>query len=419
MKLTIRSIALIPANPAKDIYEWDDELSGFGVRVKPSGVKSFLIQYRNVNGVSRRLSLGKVGALTPDEARRFAREKFAEVAKGADPAAERAEARQALNITELAEMYLGPDGRAARPKKKDSSWTQDTSCIRRHILPLLGNKIARSLRKEDVERFQADVSSGKTAMDEKTGFRGRAIVKGGKGVAARSLGTLSAMLEYGVTRGVLPTNPAKGVALYKGEKKERPLISSEVTSLALGISILEDLHMLPATMGAAIRLLLLTGCRKNEVTALKWDYVNLERGVIALPDSKTGAKVIPLPAAAARLIAEQPRTSPWVFPSNRGEGPIVGLQKSWEMIREWCGLEGVRIHDLRHSFATFAVSDGASLYLVGKALGHAQSRTTERYAHVAADPVKAVVDKTSGRLEALMGGPAGNAEVVALRKPGT
>ena len=399
----------------RDYFLWDDDLPGFGLRVFASGRKSWLIQYR-VGRAVRRFTLGPHGAFTPEEARTRAAKMLQSIRDGADPQAEKQQRLKAETVAELAELYLGPDGRAARPMKKESSWTQDESCLHRHILPLLGKKIARTLTKEEIERFQADVAAGKTARDEKTGFRGRAIVKGGKGVAARSLGTLSAMLEYGVTRKVLPINPAKGVTLYKGEKKERPLAPSEVSTLAYGLAILEELGMVSSTMGAAIKLLLLTGARKNEITSLKWDYVNLERGCLALPDSKTGAKAIPLPAAAARIIAELPRTSEWVLPSSRSDGPIIGLQKAWEAVREWCGIDGVRIHDLRHSFATFAVSDGASLYLVGKALGHAQSRTTERYAHAGADPVKAVADRTAGKLAALMDGSIGGADVVPLRK---
>lgn len=415
MKLTIRSIAAVIPDPAKDIYAWDDDLTGFGLRIKPSGAKSFILQYRNANGVSRRISLGKAGVLTPDEARKLARDKLAEVAHGADPAQEKADARQALNVAELADLYLGPEGRAARPQKKESSWAQDASCIRRHVLPLLGRKIARNLTKEDVERLQADIAVGKTATDEKTGFRGRAIVRGGKGVAARTIAALSSMFEFGITRKVVQANPAKGVKLYKGEKKERPLVQSEVSTLARGLAILEDLGMVSRTMGHAIKLLLLTGARKNEIAALRWEWVDFERSCLRLPDSKTGAKVVPLAAAALKLLDALPHQSEWVFPSNRSDGPIVGLQKAWEMLRVWCGVEDVRIHDLRHSFATFAVSDGGSLYLVGKVLGHKQSRTTERYAHVADDPLKALADRTAGRLADLLDTEKPAGVVVPLR----
>jgi len=277
----------------------------------------------------------------------------------------------------------------------------------------LGKKPARSLTKADVERLQQDIGAGKTAMDEKGGPWTRIIVKGGKGTAARTIAAFSSMLEFAVARELLEANPAQGVKLFKGEKKERPLAPVEIAALAHGLAILEELGMVSPTMAAAIKLLLLTGARKGEITGLRWEWVDLERGRLNLPDSKTGAKVIPLPAVAARIIAELSHRSDWVLPSSRGNGPIVGLQKAWDMVRIWCGFEDARMHDLRHSFATYAVSDGASLFLVGKALGHKQSTTTERYAHVADDPVKAVADRTANHLAALMtGGPA--AEVVPL-----
>lgn len=418
-KLTKRIIDTATASPdGREVFLWDAEVKGFGLRVKPSGAKSFVLKYR-VAQATKRHTICKVGSpYTVDEARKIAADLLRDIRHGADPAAEKKDRLKAETVAELAELYLGPDGRAARPQKKESSWTQDASCIRRHILPLLGRKVARNLTAEDIERFQADVAAGKTAMDVKTKVRGRAIVTGGKGVAARTVSTLSAMLAYGVSRKILSDNPARGVALYKGEKKERPLGPSEVAALAYGLAILDGLGMVSPSMAAAIKLLLLTGARKGEITSLRWEYVDLEGGRLNLPDSKTGAKVIPLPAAAARIISELPRRSEWVLPSSRGAGPIIGLQKAWEMTREWCGIDAARIHDLRHSFASYAVSDGASLYLVGKALGHKQSRTTERYAHVADDPVKAVMDRTADHFAGLMEGGKSDlsAEVIDMPK---
>jgi integrase len=417
-KLTKRIIDAATADPdGREVFLWDADVKGFGVRVKATGAKSFVLKYR-IGPATKRHTLGKVGSpYTVDEARKIAADLLRDIRHGADPTAEKKDRLKAETVAELAELYLGPDGRAARPKKKDSSWKRDESCIRSHVIPLLGRKVARDLSSADIERLQADVAAGKTRMDEKAGFRSRIIVRGGKGTAARTLAVVSAMLEFGVSRKLLTENPARGVAMFKGEKKERPLAQSEVSALARGLAILESLGMVSRSMAAAIKLLLLTGARKGEITNLRWDYVDLERGRLELPDSKTGAKVIPLPAAAARILSELPRRSEWVLPSERSEGPIVGLQKAWEMTREWCGLDGARLHDLRHSFATFAVSDGASLYLVGKALGHKQSRTTERYAHVADDPVKAVSDRTASRLAALMEGDGKpSAEVVDLPK---
>ena len=401
-KLTKRLVDATAPSP-QEVFLWDSEVKGFGLRVKPSGSKAFVLKYR-VGPRTKRLTIGKIGSpYTVEEARRAAADLLRAVRDGRDPGEEKRERLAAETVADLAGLYLGPDGRAARPRKKSSSWLRDEAAIHHHIVPLLGRKLINDLTPSDVQRFQADVAAGKTRADRKAGPRARIIVRGGKGTAARTLATLSTMLEYGVSRGLLPANPTRGVSLYKGEAKERPLSQAEVAAVARGLAILEDLGMVSRAMAAAIKLLLLTGARKSEITRLRWEHVDLERGRLVLPDSKTGAKVVPLPAAAARIIAGLPRRSDWVLPSERTNGPIIGLQKAWEMTRQWCGIEDVRLHDLRHSFATFAVSDGASLYLVGKALGHKQGRTTERYAHVADDPVKAVSNRTANHIAALMG----------------
>ncbi len=172
---------------------------------------------------------------------------------------------------------------------------------------------------------------------------------------------------------------------------------------------------LPATAAAAIRLLLLTGCRKSEILSLRWEFVDFDRGCLSLPDSKTGARTIPLAAPALEIFAGLPRTSEWVLPTAKGDGHYVGLGKAWERVRSRAGLDGVRTHDLRHSFASFAVADGATLYLVGKVLGHRQARTTEVYAHLHDDPVRAVADRTAARIAAAMNvGNKKDAEVVKL-----
>ena len=141
-------------------------------------------------------------------------------------------------------------------------------------------------------------------------------------------------------------------------------------------------------------MLLLTGCRKSEILSLRWEWVDIERGYLRLPDSKTGAKIVPLAPAAVKLLAELPRTGAYVLSAATGSGYYTGLQKHWERVRERAGLAGVRIHDMRHSFASFAVADGNSLFLIGKVLGHKQARTTEGYVHLADDPIRAVADRT-------------------------
>ena len=181
-------------------------------------------------------------------------------------------------------------------------------------------------------------------------------------------------------RKLISANPAKGIRLFKGETKERFLSESEVATLADALATMEGERALSATAAAGVRLLLLTGCRKSEILTLQWDWVDFERGCLRLPDSKTGAKVVPLAAAAMEVLSRLPRTSTFVLPSARGGGHYSGLQKDWERIRGRAKLGGLRIHDLRHSFASFAVTDGHTLFMVGKVLGHKQARTTEGYA---------------------------------------
>jgi len=415
-KITKRTVDAAKPD-GRDYFIWDEDMPGFGLRVFASGKKSYLIQYR-IGRTTRRFTIGLHGKYTPEEARTRAGKLLQSVADGIDPAGQRKDDRAALTIAELADLYLGPDGRAAKPTKKESSWVTDGRVIHRHVIPLLGKKVAKSVTSNDIERFQAGVTNGETAMEEKTGFRGRAIVKGGKSVARLATVVLGAMLQFGIKRGVLSANPAKGVELNVNDKRERFLSEREVAAIAEGMLILEGLGMLHRTIASAIRLLMVTGCRKNEIAGLKWAWVDFERGCLRLPDSKTGAKVVPLAAAALKMLADLPRKSEWVLPATTGDGHIVGLQRAWETIREWCGLEEVRIHDLRHSFASFAAADGASLYLIGKVLGHTQTRTTEKYAHLNDDPLRAVADRAASRIATAMGireGDKPSAEVVPLR----
>jgi integrase len=279
-----------------------------------------------------------------------------------------------------------------------------------------------ALTQTDIARFQVDVAAGKTAADVRTGKRGRAIVKGGRGTAARTLAVFAAMLQFAVARKLLPSNPAKGVPLLKLAPKERFLSEAEVGRLADTLATMQGEGRLSTMAAAAIRLLLLSGCRKSEILSLRWEWVDFERGCLRLPDSKTGAKIVPLASAALELLADLPHATDgaFVLPAAKGNGNYTGLQKDWERVRERARLPGLRIHDMRHSFASFAVADGHSLFLIGKVLGHKQARTTEGYAHLAADPLRAVADKTAARIAAAMKAPndksaSQNAHVVSLR----
>jgi len=224
------------------------------------------------------------------------------------------------------------------------------------------------------------------------------------------------------------TNPVRGVILFKPQKRERFLSGGELQRLGEVMDAAEtqwNMWQSRLTPGpragenpialAAIRLLVLTGARKSEILALRWTWIDFDRCQVRLPDSKTGAKTIPLGGPAVKVLESLPRIqgNPYVFPGDKAGSHLVGLPRIWSRIKRAAGLSDVRLHDLRHSFASFAVAAGDSLYLVGRVLGHKQTRTTERYSHVHDDPLRAVADRTSQRIEAAMRGQS--AEVVALR----
>jgi integrase len=213
------------------------------------------------------------------------------------------------------------------------------------------------------------------------------------------------------------SNPCRYVEKFRERKRERFLSAEELARLADALEQAEGNEPLSAV--AAIRLLILTGCRLSEILSLRWEWVDSERGCLILPDSKTGAKTVPLGAPALRVLTELSwqEDSPYVLPAERGTGHFIGIQKPWQRIRGAARLNDVRLHDLRHSFASVAVSGGDSLYLVGKVLGHRQSRTTERYAHLKDDPLRAVADRTSGRIAAMMEGKRAG-KVVGLATSG-
>jgi integrase len=215
-----------------------------------------------------------------------------------------------------------------------------------------------------------------------------------------------------VNRKLIPEKPAKGVPLLKGKKKERFLSAAEILRWAETISTMERDGKLSQNAAMGLRLLLLTGCRKTEIMSLEWPYVDFERRHLRLPDSKTGAKVVPLGAAALEILRDLPRlSSVWVFPASRRskKGHYDGLQDAWERVRDQANLPGLRLHDLRHSFASIGITDpDTGLFTLSKVLGHREIRSTMRYLHLAEDPLIAAADRTSAWITAAMQGDAGN-----------
>jgi len=407
----------------RDTLYRDTALKGFALRLKPpsaehpAGARTWVVQYRNKAGRTRKLKLGKVGVLTPEEARQAAQEALREATKGADPSADRHAQRDDPTVGELVERYLS-EGPADKPTKKASSWAIDASNLRRHAVPLLGKIALSALTTKDVQRFQSDVTQGKTkATGKGERKRGRVRVRGGSGTAWRATVVLAGMLAWAVERGWRRDNPAKGVRLNKLTRRERFLSGAELAKLGGALTKLEAQRVNPSSL-AIVRLLILTGARRNEIASLKWEHVDFERKALRLADSKTGQKVVPLGAPALDVLAKLPRVegSPWVFPAARGEGYHLGVPVVWRKLVEAAGLKDVRMHDLRHGFASVAVADGGSLYLVGKVLGHSQAATTQRYAHLQLDPVRAVADRTARKLAGALQGRGGKAKVVPLHR---
>lgn len=424
-KLTKRTVDNF--KPGADAFLWDSEVRGFGVRAKPSGEKSFVLKYR-IGSRSRRYTICKVGSpYTVPEARAKAADLLRDVKDGNDPAETKAKRRDAMTVAELGDLYL-EEGPAAKPNKKGSSWSNDRSMVLRHIVPLLGCRTAGDLTKADVVRFQADVAAGKSAADIRTKARGRARVTGGKRAGSLATVTLRALLQHGVDSGYIATNAAVGVVLFKCKPRERFLSEREVAILAAAVAALEDEGGLNSSMADAVRVLMISGARKSEILNLQKAWVDLARSALRLPDSKTGAKVIPLASPALAIIAERmDGASPYVFPAARGDGPTTGLTKAWTRVLAKANalaaldpssseaaqpFTGLRIHDLRHSFASFAVEGGDSLFLIGKVLGHRQARTTETYAHLRDDPLQAVAERAGGRIANAMKARPETANVV-------
>ncbi len=397
----------------RDCFLWDTELKGFGLKVTPAGNRIYVVQYRTGGRGSptRRFTIGKHGApWTPDKARTEAKRILGSIADGNDPQSVKAAERSAMTVNELCALYLN-DGCET---KKASTIATDKGRIKRHIKPLLGRKRVKDLTSNDIRRFMADVAKGKTAATIKTGEHGLARITGGKGTATRTVGLLGGILSFAVAEGVRSDNPARGVKRYPDKKGQRFLSVGEMAKLGEELNKSEKTEPLAVP---AIRLLILTGCRKTEILSLKWSEVDFEVGSLRLTDSKTGQKIVILGAPALQVLASLSRQegSDYVFPAMKGDGHYVGLPKAWLRIRKRAGFENARIHDLRHSFASVGAGAGMGLQVVGKLLGHKDPKTTARYSHIADDPARAAADRIAGSIAAAMNSEA-EAEIVDFRK---
>lgn len=392
-RLTKRVVEALPTRTDRYVV-WDSELKGFGVRVTPQGRKTYLVRYRTTGGADRRLTLTTHGVMTTEEAREQARRALADAAMGGDPQGAKAERRAEMTMKELCELYMA-EGTAT---KKATTLRIDRIRIDRHINPRLGSRKVTDITRGDIQRLMIDVGNGH--------IRGEATphTRGGRGAAARTVGLLGGIFTFAQERGFVEANPVRGLKRYKDNRRERFLSAAELGALGDILSAQEKDGSDPRHV-AIIRLLLLTGARKNEIARLRWSEVDLEKGLLRLKDSKTGPKVIRLGAAATSLLTKLPKEhATWVFPDRRhADRPTSNLDWAWVRIRTKAELPDVRIHDLRHSFASMGVAGGEGLVLIGKLLGHEHVVTTNRYAHLSDDPLQAAADRISERVAKALG----------------
>ena len=424
------------AAPKAERYElFDSKLKGFGLRVAPSGEKSWIVLYRagagGRNALKRRVTIGKVGTLTPEEARDAAQKILSTARLGGDPATAKVERRAAVTVRELAGAFIE---RHAQAKRKTKTAAHYADILSRLVAPELGALKADAVKRADVARLHLKLAP--------TPFQ-----------ANRMLAVVGSMYSFGGKVGLVPEglNPARGVERYSEEGRERFLTTKELEQIGAAIREAETVGVpwitdaakpgakhLPKDVeqrrtviapeaAAALRLLIFTGARLREVLDLRWEHVDMERGLLFLPTSKTGRKTIILNAPALAVLASLEHVSTYVIPGEavtRPDGttedrPRSDLKRPWAVVSKRAGLEGVRLHDLRHTFASYGAGGGLGLPVIGKLLGHAQAATTQRYAHVGADPLRKASDAIAAALAAAMGEPAthtghGGAEVVRL-----
>ena len=382
-KITKRTVdALVPAERERIL--WDDDIKGFGVRVHPTGRKVYIVKYRH-EGRSVKVTIGPHGPVTPAAARARAAEIVTLAKTGRDVAGKMPHGRGSATVADLAQRFMDDYVPA---HLKPSTARLYRKIIDNRILPRLGKRRVSDIGKSDVSTLHHDM---RDVPDH----------------ANRTLSVLSRMLTLAEVWEMRPegANPCRHVKKYPEHKRERFLSDDEYRRLGAALRGAEREGFASPVAIAAIRLLMLTGCRSGEIMSLRWDYVDLERGELRLPDSKTGSKVVHLGDPAIAVLRGIPRGegNPWVFPSAKTGRHMTYLHDSWRRILDRAGIENLRIHDLRHSYASGGLLVGEGLPMIGKLLGHSKVQTTSRYAHLANDPLKAAANRIANRIAEVAG----------------
>lgn len=417
-RVTKRSVdSLKPA--AIDVILWDDSLAGFGVKITPSGHKSYVVQYRPGAGgrraTAKRIVLGTHGALTPDEARKLAKRELGRVAQGQNPADERAKKKGERKVRELGTEYM----EEVQARRKPSTYAEYKRLWEKHVVPTIGARTVGEVDLSHVRKLHRDL--------KETPY-----------VANRVIAMLGAFFAFGEREHVKLKNgnPVRGIELYPERPRERFLTPDEFRRLGAALVKAESEGLPPVEQHkskrgkaknqkhrpksadtpvpanpyaiAAIRLLALTGCREGEILSLRWDAVDAERGYLRLADSKTGKSVRPLGQAAAAVLETVPKIedNPYVLPGRKEGEHLMEITRVWFAVRQEAKLDNLRLHDLRHSFASVPATSGESLLVVRSLLGHKRTATTERYAHLSNDPVRRAADRASGDIAGWLRGAA-------------
>ncbi|MBV9556709.1 MAG: tyrosine-type recombinase/integrase [Pseudolabrys sp.] len=419
-RLTKRLIETFKARE-REFTVWDDNVAGFGVRVRPSGSMSYVVVYRAGPGrgaPSRRFTIAAIGKITPEYARSRAKAILGFVAHGQDPAGEKTSERAAPTVAELADRFISEH---IEPKRKISTAQHYRDILNRVVKPAFGSMKADKLSRQQIGQFHSSLVD--------TPYQ-----------ANRVLGIIGSMYSFAERNGIIAEgiNPARKIYKFKEERRERFLNSDELERLGAaiveaettGIPWLVDPTKVTAKhlpnpvhrftkinqfAAAALRLLLFTGCRRGEILHLKWEHVDLERGLLFLADSKTGRKTVILNGPAIEVLNGLARMGPYVVAGDDPEKPRPDLHRAWRAITKRACLTGVRLHDLRHTYASFGAGGGLGLPIIGRLLGHTQPSTTARYAHLDNDPLRRASEAIAGQIAAALRGNK-TAEVISIRR---
>jgi integrase len=380
----------------RDYIIFDSQLSGLGLRVTPTGKKIFVAQ-AYVARRKRRITLGYAPDMTLAKARIEALQTLAAMRGGMDPTVDRkarlrAEAAKTLTLRDLSERWLTE---FVVPKLKSRTISDYEQLLKTQIFPALGSLTLVEIDREHIERFHLNLKrTPRRANYAVTVFR--------------------ALLNFAVKHGLRSNNPAAGIKLYRENKRERFLSEAEIGAAADGITEAENRGVIGPHAATGLRLALFTGARSGEITSIKWEHVDWNRRLIRLPDSKNNTpRTIHLNDAAIEVLRSTPHVGPFVVAGQKHGVPYRNLTHAWGRARKFAGLDDVRLHDLRHSYASLAAGRGVSLYTIGKLLGHKDPVSTQRYAHLAQDVTQSINDELGAVMQAAIKKP--RSKVVKLR----